>query len=111
MPAQPTPAKQAKKPATTTAAKTAPAKAAAAKPPAPDGRVSAFAALPDDSYLRQNQICQTAKNPTALLPVSPSSLWRWIQQKKFPAPVRLGGRVTVWQVGTIRAWMAAQQAA
>lgn len=110
MPAKPTPAKPAKKPATTTPAKAAPAKAAE-KPPTPDGRVSAFAALPDDSYLRQNQICQTAKNPTALLPVSPSSLWRWIQQKKFPAPVRLGGRVTVWQVGTIRAWMAAQQAA
>lgn len=107
---KPTPAKQAKKPATTTAAKKAPEKAAAT-PPAPDGRVSAFAALPDDSYLRQNQICQTAKNPTALLPVSPSSLWRWIQQKKFPAPVRLGGRVTVWQVGAIRTWLAAQQAA
>lgn len=110
MPTKPTPAKLAKKPATTTAAKKAPAKAAAT-PPAPDGRVTAFAALPDDSYLRQNQICQTAKNPTGLLPVSTSSLWRWVNAGIFPKPVALGPRCTAWKVGDVRAWMAAQSAA
>lgn len=31
------------------------------------------------------------------LPIAKSTLWAWVKQGKFPAPVRLGPRVTTWR--------------
>lgn len=31
------------------------------------------------------------------LPIAKSTLWLWVKQGKFPAPVRLGSRVTCWR--------------
>jgi predicted DNA-binding transcriptional regulator AlpA len=43
---------------------------------------------------------------TALFSVSPATVWRWCRSGQFPKPMRIGG-VTFWNVGELRARMAA----
>lgn len=62
---------------------------------------SAPPALPATGFLRQPQVL-------LLVPVSKSTLWRRVQDRTFPQPVRLVGRVTVWRVEDIRRWIAQQ---
>lgn len=53
--------------------------------------------LPIPIYLRQPQVLTA-------VPVSDATLWRWIKQKKFPAPVKLGPGVTAWRADEVLAW-------
>lgn len=71
---------------------------------------SVFDALPDSAYIRESQLVQSPKRPEtpAPLPFSAPTLWRKVKAGTFPAPVKLSERVTAWNVGTVRAWMAAQ---
>lgn len=73
---------------------------------------SVFDALPDSGYVRAAQLAQSYKRPgvPAPLPFSEPTLWRKVKEGSFPAPVKLSERVTAWNVGTVRAWMAAQEA-
>jgi len=50
------------------------------------------------------------KRPLApvLLPFSAATLWRRVRDGSFPAPLRLGKRITAWRVGDVRAWLSAQ---
>lgn len=48
------------------------------------------------------------KGQRGLIPVSPATLWRWVNAGKFPAPVRLSGRVTAWEASKVSAWIEAQ---
>ncbi|PKO39628.1 MAG: hypothetical protein CVU33_04670 [Betaproteobacteria bacterium HGW-Betaproteobacteria-6] len=57
--------------------------------------------LPDTGFLRQPQVLQ-------FIPISKSTLWRRIQARTFPAPVKLSERVTVWRVEDVRKWIAEQ---
>lgn len=68
----------------------------------------AFNALADDVLLRVNDLATLPGRP-GVLPVSVNSLWRWVKAGKFPAPIKLSPRCTVWRVGAVRAWLAAQQ--
>lgn len=43
-----------------------------------------------------------------LMPVSYATLWRWVKEGKFPAPIRLSGRVTAWEVEKVEAWIKSQ---
>lgn len=43
-----------------------------------------------------------------LIPVSPATIWRWVREDKFPAPIRLSGRVTAWEVAKVDAWIQSQ---
>jgi len=55
-------------------------------------------ALPDDGFVREAR----------LLPVvgfSSSTLWRKVKSGEFPAPVRLGKRITAWKCSSVRAWI------
>ena len=45
--------------------------------------------LPQSGFLRQRQVL-------LFVPVSKSTLWRRVQARSFPAPVKLSERVTVW---------------
>jgi prophage regulatory protein len=68
------------------------------------------ALLPATGYLRQPQIIgkkPTAKDPglPALVPVSASTLWAWVKDGRFPAPVKLGPRTTAWRVEDVRAYL------
>jgi prophage regulatory protein len=33
-----------------------------------------------------------------LLPVSKNTIWRWVRENKFPQPIKLGERTTVWNI-------------
>ena len=74
---------------------------------------SVFDALPDSAFIRESQLVQSPKRPDtpAPLPFSAPTLWRKVKAGTFPKPIKLSERVTAWQVGTVRAWMAAQATA
>lgn len=57
--------------------------------------------LPETGFLRQPQVL-------SLVPFSKSTLWRRIQAKTFPHPVKLSERITVWRAEDIRRWIAEQ---
>lgn len=57
--------------------------------------------LPETGFLRQPQVL-------AFVPISKSTLWRRIQSRSFPAPVKLSVRVTVWRAEDVRRWIAEQ---
>lgn len=43
---------------------------------------------------------------TKRIPVSKSTIWLWVQEQKFPAPVKLSERVTAWSVASVEKWEA-----
>lgn len=57
--------------------------------------------LPETGFLRQPQVL-------AFVPISKSTLWRRIQARTFPEPVKLSERITVWRAEDIRRWIAQQ---
>jgi prophage regulatory protein len=71
---------------------------------------SVFDALPDSAFIREAQLVKSPKRPdsTALLPFSAPTLWRKIKAGTFVKPVKLSERVTAFNVGAVRAWIAAQ---
>ena len=54
--------------------------------------------LPDTGFLRQPQVL-------AFVPISKSTLWRRVQARTFPEPVKLSERVTAWRAEDIRQWI------
>jgi predicted DNA-binding transcriptional regulator AlpA len=54
--------------------------------------------LPQPGFVRQPQVL-------ALVPNSKSTLWRRIQARSFPQPLKLSERVTVWRAEDIRRWI------
>lgn len=66
--------------------------------------------LPATGFVREAQLVGSRKDPhqPRILPISAPTLWRWVKAGRFPAPVKLGPRVTAWPVEAVRAWMAAQ---
>lgn len=64
--------------------------------------------LSESGYLRLWQIVgrpATKKSPAiaALIPISKSTWWAGIHSGRFPQPVKLGKRITVWRAADIRA--------
>jgi len=53
------------------------------------------------------------RQPQVLMfvPISKSTLWRRVQARTFPAPVKLSPHVTVWRAEDIRGWILAQSVA
>lgn len=45
-----------------------------------------------------------AKHLTAKLQIGRSTLWRWVDEGRFPQPVRFG-RVTVWRDADVKTWL------
>lgn len=63
-----------------------------------------FSDLPDEAFIR----LPTLK---LLYGISASSCWRGVKHKTIPAPVKLSERVTAWNVGVIKADLAAKAVA
>ncbi len=62
--------------------------------------------LPETGFLRLPQILGNPKSnpPTiALIPVGKSTWREGVKSGRFPKPVKLGPRITVWRVEDIRA--------
>ena len=65
---------------------------------------STFDDLPSTGYVRQSQLIP------APLPFSSATLWRKCKAGEFPKPIKLSERVTAWEVGAVREWLAARAA-
>lgn len=52
--------------------------------------------LPDEGFVRLSQILQ-------VLPIGKTSWWEGVKKGRYPAPLKLGPRTTVWRVEDIRA--------
>ena len=77
----------------------------------PEPRIPSFDTLPDSAFIREFQLVQSPKTTTpAPLPFYAPTLWRKVTNGTFPRPHKLSERVTAWNVGAVRAWMAAQKA-
>jgi prophage regulatory protein len=61
--------------------------------------------LPETGFLRLPSIIGNAKAQPpvpALIPVRKSTWWAGVKSGRFPRPVKLGPRTTVWRVEDIR---------
>ncbi len=61
--------------------------------------------LPEAGYVRLNQIIGNPKVTPPIppiIPVSKSTWWAGVKTGRFPAPVKLGPRITAWQAADIR---------
>jgi prophage regulatory protein len=56
---------------------------------------------PIEGFLRLNQIVGSKTTP-AIIPISKSSWWVGVKEGRFPQPVKLGKRTTVWRISDIR---------
>ena len=54
-----------------------------------------------EGFLRLNQIVGNKTTP-AIIPISKSSWWAGVKEGRFPQPVKLGKRTTVWRISDIR---------
>lgn len=80
-----------------------------AKPEHPAAIVPSFDTLPDSAFVRESQLVPSRKRPglPTPLPFSAPTLWRKVKDGTFPKPIRLSERVTAWNVGEVRTWIAA----
>jgi predicted DNA-binding transcriptional regulator AlpA len=60
--------------------------------------MSVFKTLPETGFLRLRSILA----PIGPIPVSKSTWWAGVKDGRFPKPLKLGARVTVWRVEAIR---------
>lgn len=58
--------------------------------------------LPQTGFVRLKQILA----PRGPIPVSKSTWWAGVKDGRFPKPMKLGSRVTVWRVEDIRTLIA-----
>ena len=61
--------------------------------------MSNFTELPATGFLRLSSVIA----PSGPIPVSKSTWWAGIKDGRFPKPIKLGARITVWRVDDIRA--------
>lgn len=68
--------------------------------------------LPETGFLRLPQIIGDPKADPPIppiIPVSKSSWWEGVKSGRYPKPVKLGPRTTVWAVEAIRALCASRK--
>lgn len=61
--------------------------------------------LPVTGYLRLRQIIGSKKTKHSIPPIIPigkTSWWQGVKEGKFPKPIKLSPRITVWRVEDIR---------
>jgi predicted DNA-binding transcriptional regulator AlpA len=58
--------------------------------------------------VRLAEIAST-KNKPGILPVSRATIWRWVREKKFPQPFKIGTSVTVWKMADIDQFLAQRE--
>ena len=64
-----------------------------------------MATIPETGFLRLSQIIGNKKSNPVIPPVIPvckSTWWDGVKSGRFPKPVKLGQRITVWRVEDIR---------
>ncbi|OFZ85783.1 MAG: hypothetical protein A2V78_02455 [Betaproteobacteria bacterium RBG_16_64_18] len=66
----------------------------------PPDSLTNFDALPGTAFVRLPTVC-------ALFAISPATAWRRAKSGELPAPKKIGERIAAWQVGELRAALAA----
>lgn len=61
-----------------------------------------FSDLPDCAFVRSDVLFNQG-----ILPFSKATLWRLVKARKFPAPAKISGNITAWEVGAVRRWLCA----
>ena len=81
--------------------------------PTATAAIPSFDTLPDSAFIRESHLVQSPKRPDrpTPLPFSGATLWRKVKNQTFPAPVKLGAKITAFKVGEVRAWLNAQSVA
>ena len=75
-------------------------KRAEAKKAAVNDVLERFGSLPDEAHVRLPVVKE-------LYGCSEASVWRYVKNGTLPAPRKFGSRVTAWNVGELRASLAA----
>lgn len=57
--------------------------------------------FPETGFLRE-------KNLYNFVPVSRTTLWQWVREDRFPKPIKLSTRTTVWRAEEVRKWIKQQ---
>lgn len=61
-----------------------------------------------EQLLRLNQIIgDKKKGIPPMVPVSRSTVWAWVKEGKFPAPIKLGPSTTCWKLSDIQQFIQA----
>jgi len=69
-----------------------------------------YNALPSSGYLRLFQITgRPTDGIPPLIPVCNATIWNWVKTGKFPKPIKLSSRVTVWSVDDVMEYMNANK--
>lgn len=60
--------------------------------------------LPETGFLRLRQIIGDRKRGVpGLIPIGPTNWWAGVKSGKYPKPLKLGPKTTVWRISDIRA--------
>ena len=66
--------------------------------------------LERESLIRMKRITGDSKsNIQPIVDLSPSHIWDLVSKGKFPQPIRLSPKVTVWKYGAILDWIKEQE--
>ena len=55
--------------------------------------------------IRISELASTPAKPGKLR-VSPATVWRWVHERTFPKPFKLGESLTVWNLADVEAFVA-----
>jgi len=60
--------------------------------------------IPSEGFFRLHQIIgDKRKNIVPIIPVSKSTWWHGVSTGRFPKPIKLSPRITVWRIKDIQA--------
>lgn len=57
--------------------------------------------FPNNGFLREKALLQ-------FIPVSRTTLWTWVREEKFPKPIKLSPKTTVWKSEEVLNWIKKQ---
>jgi len=66
--------------------------------------------MQQDESVESAKFIRLAQLVPDVIPVSRSTIWRWVRRKAFPRPVKLAPRVTAWRWSDVEAWLSKQAA-
>jgi predicted DNA-binding transcriptional regulator AlpA len=62
--------------------------------------------IPERGFLRCSQIIgDSRRGIPPLIRVSRSTLWNWVNQGRFPRPLRIGPNVSGWRASEVFEWL------
>ena len=63
---------------------------------------------PAISLVRESELLGLKGSNSRSMPISRSTLWRWVNEGKFPKPIKLSEGVTVWRLEDVDAWISSK---